>query len=91
MRPDLTLVNTSVRKYEVHYIKLRCSQFKNCDRPAAKMIVGIMRAYNEKDSNGDNTVSNERTEMQQKSSSREIIMLLAPFMTFVQDINTDEG
>lgn len=54
------------------------------------MIAGVMRECNEKEYNDDNTVSNERTEEQWKQSSREIIVLLASFMTFMQDINIDE-
>lgn len=43
-----------------------------------------MREYND-----DNTVSNERKEEQRKGLSWEIIMLLASFMTFTQDISHD--
>lgn len=48
-----------------------------------------MRERNEKQYNNDNTVSNERIKEQWKQSSWEIIMLLASFMTFIQDINIE--
>lgn len=60
-----------------------------CDRSSDKMIAGVMRECNEKQYNNDNTVSNERVKEQWKSSSWEIIMLLASFITFVQDINIE--
>lgn len=49
-----------------------------------------MRGCNEKEYNDDNTVDDKRIEEQWKLSSWEIIMILASFMTFIQDINKDE-
>lgn len=49
-----------------------------------------MRECNEKEYNDDNTADNKRIEEQWKLSSWEIIMILASFMTFIQDINIDE-
>lgn len=55
------------------------------------IIAGIMSGRNEKKHNDDNSaVSNERIKWHLRESSWEIIMLLASFMTLIQDINTEE-